>query len=105
DGDTTGLLFRRLVDLVERREGGRRVGVVQDLGDGRSQRRLAVVDVAHRADVDVGLVPLELLLRHGVGGTPSLAAGLPPPNRYALLELAGPAGRFRMQLVARRRDR
>ena len=34
------------------------------LGDGRGQARLAVVDVADRADVDVRLVALELLLGH-----------------------------------------
>ena len=34
------------------------------LGDRRGQRGLAVVDVTDRADVDVGLVPLELLLGH-----------------------------------------
>src|SRR6185312_12947985 len=65
DRDTAGLLFRRLVDLVKR---GVRVQVrelvVQDLGDGRSQRRLTVVDVTNGADVDVRLSPLELRLRH-----------------------------------------
>ena len=65
DRDAAGLLFRRLVDLVER--GVRvqvRVLVVQDLRDGRSQRRLTVVDVTNGADVDVRLSPLELRLRH-----------------------------------------
>ena len=36
----------------------------QHLCNGRGQRRLAVVDVTNRADVDVRLVALELLLRH-----------------------------------------
>src|SRR4051812_2155066 len=65
DRDATGLLLRRLVDLVER--GVRvqvRVLIVQDLRDGRSQRRLTVVDVTNGADVDVRLSPLELRLRH-----------------------------------------
>jgi hypothetical protein len=37
----------------------------QDLGDGSRERRLAVVDVADGADVDVRLGALELGLRHG----------------------------------------
>src|SRR5437588_1331134 len=54
DRDAAGLLLRRLVDLVERREGvGRRVLVVQDLGDRRGQRRLAMVDMTDGPDVDV----------------------------------------------------
>ena len=65
DRDPALLLFRRLVDLVERREGVHvRVLVVQHLGDRRGQRRLAVVDVTDGADVDVRLGPLELGLRH-----------------------------------------
>ena len=65
DRDTALTLLRRLVDLVERREGVD-VGhlVVQDLGDRRGQRRLTVVDVTDGADVDVRLSPLELRLRH-----------------------------------------
>src|SRR3954467_5829837 len=65
DRDATLALLRRLVDLVERREGVEvRVLVVQDLGDGSGQRRLAMVDVTDGADVDVRLGPLELGLRH-----------------------------------------
>ena len=63
DGDTAGLLFRSVVDLLE----GPRLSAVllgKDLGDGRGQRRLAMVDVTDGADVDVRLVPCELLLRH-----------------------------------------
>src|SRR5262249_42041270 len=57
--------LRRLVDLVERRVGVHlRHRVVQHLGDGRRERRLAVVDVADRADVAVRLGPLELGLTH-----------------------------------------
>src|SRR5579859_1593060 len=65
DRDATRLLLRRLVDLVERRVRVQ-VGhlVVQDLGNGRGQRRLPVVDVTDGADVDVRLSPLELRLRH-----------------------------------------
>jgi hypothetical protein len=39
---------------------------VQDLGDSRGQRRLAVVNVTNGPDVDVRLRPLELRLRHFV---------------------------------------
>ena len=82
DRDPALLLLGRLVDLVER--GERDVGVLlgQDLGDGRRERGLAVVDVPHRPDVDVGLRALELLLGHLPdyslisGGTPS-----GPPRR------------------------
>jgi hypothetical protein len=64
DRDAPRLLLRRLVDLVERGEGGGGVLVVEDLGDGRGQRGLAVVDVTHRAHVEVRLRAVELLLRH-----------------------------------------
>src|SRR3954467_5422883 len=67
DGDTAGLLLRRLVDLVERRERVQvRVRIVQDLRDGRGQRRLAMVNMTDGADVDVRLGPLELGLGHFV---------------------------------------
>ena len=65
DRDPALLLFRRLVDLVEGDEGvvlG--VALREDLGDRRGQGRLAVVDVPHRANVEVGLVALEFLLGH-----------------------------------------
>ena len=64
DRDAPLPLLRRLVDLVEARVLGRRVLVVQDLGDRRGQGRLAVVDVTHRPDVEVRLGPLELRLAH-----------------------------------------
>lgn len=70
DRDTALLLLRRLVDLVERREGVQvRVLVVQDLRDGSGQRRLAVVDVTDGPDVDVRLRPLELRLAHWVSSS------------------------------------
>jgi hypothetical protein len=37
---------------------------MQNLGDSRGQRRLAVVNVTDGPDVDVRLRPLELRLRH-----------------------------------------
>lgn len=67
DRDTASLLLRSLVDLVEGRSLVEiRVRVVQNLGDGRGQRGLAVVDVTDGADVHVRLRPLELRLRHCV---------------------------------------
>ena len=63
DGDAAGLLLRSVVDLLEG-AGLTAVLLGQDLGDGRRQRRLAMVDVTDGADVDVRLVPRELLLRH-----------------------------------------
>ena len=63
DGDAPLPLLGRVVDGVE--------GAVlrlalegQVLGDGRRERRLAMVDVTDGADVDVGLGALELLLGH-----------------------------------------
>src|SRR4051794_30022662 len=62
-GGGARLLLGSVVDLLE----GARLSAVllgQHLGDRRGQRGLAVVDVTDRADVDVRLVPRELLLRH-----------------------------------------
>ena len=78
DGDAALALLGGVVDRVE--------GAVlrlalegEVLGDRRGQRRLAVVDVADRADVDVRLGPLELLLRHRRLGSLLLArAGSEP---------------------------
>jgi hypothetical protein len=65
DRDAALTLLRSLVDHVERRERVHvRVRVVQHLGDGSSQRRLAMVDVTNGADVDVRLGALKLGLRH-----------------------------------------
>ena len=67
DRDTALLLFRSLVDVVERRD-LIQIGklVVQNLRDRCGQRRLAVVNVTDGPDVDVRLRPLELRLRHCV---------------------------------------
>ena len=83
DGDAPLLLLGRLVDLVEGGEGGlaRGVALGEGLGDGGGERRLAMVDVTHGADVQVGLVALELLLGHGsfpVAGPGVAAVGLEP---------------------------
>ena len=63
DRDAALALLGGLVDLVERGE-LRQTLVGLALGDRRRERGLAVVDMAHRADVHVGLRALELLLRH-----------------------------------------
>jgi hypothetical protein len=63
DGDAARLLFRRLVDLVVGGEGGA-AGLGQNLGDCRGQRRLAVVDVADRADIAMRLGTIEFLFCH-----------------------------------------
>ena len=63
DGDPALALLGRVVDRVE----GAVLGLAlqgEVLGDRRGQARLAVVDVADRADVDVRLGALELLLGH-----------------------------------------
>ena len=63
DRDAARLLFRRLVDLVVRRE-RRAAGFRQHLGDRRGQRRLAVVDVTDGADVAVRLVSFKFCFGH-----------------------------------------
>ncbi len=83
DGDAPLLLFGCLVDLVERREFRGGVVVVEDLGNGRGERGLPMVDVTHRSHVDVGLIALKLLLGHGWGNAPWVSGGAPsgPPRR------------------------
>src|SRR4029079_16416170 len=63
DRDAALALLGCLVDLVERGEIGHAlVGLA--LGDRGREGGLAVFDVPDRADVHVGLVPLEMLLAH-----------------------------------------
>src|SRR5262249_7018114 len=81
DRDAARLLFRRLVDLIERgelRQALRRL----DLGDRGGQRRLSVVDVADRSDVHVRLVADEFFLRHGLSflSEPSARIELATPS-------------------------
>ena len=64
DRDAASLLLRRLVDLIVGRE-SRAAGLGEHLGDRRRQRRLAVVDVADRADVAMRLVTRKFFLCHG----------------------------------------
>ena len=90
------------------------------LGDGRGERRLAVVDVPDGAHVDVGLGALELLLGHrgclttpvqgfasrlGLGMEPTL--GFEPktsslPRKCSAAELCGPGGHDRIKGVVGR---
>ena len=76
DGDPALALLGRVVDRVE----GAVLGLAlqgEVLGDRRGQARLAVVDVADRADVDVRLGALELLLGHVTVLTPFRGAAMP----------------------------
>src|SRR5262249_26371580 len=57
-------LLRCLVDRVEGRYLRVRARLREDLRDRGCERRLPVVDVSDRADVDVRLCALELLLCH-----------------------------------------
>ncbi len=63
DRDAAGLLLRRLVDLVIGGE-GRPARLRENLGDRGRQRRLAVVDVADRADVAMRLGTRKFLFGH-----------------------------------------
>src|SRR5262249_27913916 len=64
DGDAARLLLGSVVDRVEAAELDLRVVLGQHLGDGRRESRLAVVDVADGADVDVRLGAIKFLFRH-----------------------------------------
>ena len=63
DRQPTLLLFRRLVDLIERHI-LRPSLVRQNLRDRRRQRRLPVIHVPDRPDVHMRLRPLKFRLRH-----------------------------------------
>ena len=64
NGDAALALFRRVVDGVEGTELHVRIVLLQDLGDGRRQRRLAMIDVPDRAHVHVRLAAIKFLFRH-----------------------------------------
>ena len=59
-------LFRRVINRIERSERHLRVVLAQHLGDRRRQRRLAVIDVPDRPDIQVRLIALKLFLRHSL---------------------------------------
>ena len=62
--DPARLLFRSVVDRVERPELDVRIVLRQYLRDRRRQRRLAVIDVSNRPYVAVRLCPIKFFLRH-----------------------------------------
>ena len=64
DRDPAGLFFRRVVDRIEAPELHLRIVLRQHLRDRRRQRRLAVIDVPDRPDVDVRLAAIEFFLCH-----------------------------------------
>jgi len=59
DRDAARLLFRSVVDRIERPEHDVRVVLLQYLGDRRRQRRLPVIDVSDRPYVAVRLRPFK----------------------------------------------
>ncbi len=63
DRDPARFLFRRVVDLIVRPK-IRSPKELAVLGDRRGQRRLPVVDVSHRTDVQMWFAPVKFLLRH-----------------------------------------
>ena len=65
DGDTTRLLFRSVVDLIERTRFAKSLAGLTHC-DCRRQSRLSVVDVTDGADVDVRLVSDKGILGHFV---------------------------------------
>jgi hypothetical protein len=71
DRDPALLLLGRVVDRFEGADSGVPALLREDLRDRRGQGRLAVVDVTDRADVDVRLGALELLLGHSFLPFPS----------------------------------
>src|SRR5664280_1938636 len=54
----------RVVDRVEGTEHDLGIVLLQYLGDGRRQRRLAMIDVSDRANVHVRLAAVKFLFRH-----------------------------------------
>ena len=68
DGDTTLLLLRSIVDLIERLYlvGVTRDSLGENLGDCGSQSRLTVVNMANCTDVDVRLRSLESFFCHNI---------------------------------------
>ena len=92
DGDTTLLLFRSGVDLVEVvSRVDVRVLFVQDLGDGCGQGSLTVIDVADGTNVNVRLSTLVLFLCHVFcpPGRLVVSLELTSSTRYILLGLTG----------------
>ena len=66
DCDTTGLFFRRVVDRIEVANLHLRIVLRQRLRDRRRQRRLAVINMTDRPDIDVRFAAVKFLFRHGL---------------------------------------
>ena len=64
DRDSASLFFRRIVDRIEAPELVLRIVLRQRLGDCRRQRRLAVIDVPDRSNVDVRLAAVKFFFCH-----------------------------------------
>ena len=62
--DAARLFFRSVIDRIERPEHDLRVVLLQDLGDRRRQRRLAMVNVPNRSHIAVRLRPFKFYFRH-----------------------------------------
>src|SRR3954466_14996878 len=86
DRDAAGLLLGSVVDLLEALDGrGAADALREHLRDRSRQRRLAMVDVTDRPDVEVRLRALELLLCHA---SPSvLTTRSRPARRQSIAEL------------------
>ena len=90
DRDAALALLGSGVDRREVAHGGARALLGEHLRDRGGQRRLAVVDVTDRADVDVRLRALELLLGHcGSGLLPGLVPTRPSGRRRCPLRSTG----------------
>ena len=103
DRDPARLLFRRAVDLVIGAE------FAEILRDRRRQRRLAVVNVADRPDVDVRFLPFKLCLCHeGLLDTAGHGETAPILTCAAIYKGAGEKSRARggaLPLIMRRNRR
>ena len=64
DRDSARLFFRRVVDRIERAERHLRIVLRQHLRDRRRQRRLAVIDMPDRPDIDVRLAAVKFFFSH-----------------------------------------
>ena len=71
--DAPGTFLRRLVNVIIGREFGP-TGLRQNLRDRSRQRRLAVVNMANRPNVAMGLRTFKFFLRHGLD--PSISSKL-----------------------------
>ena len=94
DRDATRLLFGRLVDLVVGSK-GRAARLRENLGDRSRQRRLAMVDMADRANVAMGLVTRKLFLGHSrtpYRGPSFARGGVPPHLNFSMISAAIPVG-------------